>query len=200
MADDIELYTYLNYDNPAEIDRPWDPRCPAVAVRVVAMIRARMPGARVEHVGSTAVPGCAGKGIVDLLLMYPPGRLAAARGALDGLGFQRQRGTDPFPKERPLRVGSIQHDEATFRLHVHVVADNDPEAAEQLRFRDRLRADPALMEAYVARKRAVLAASARNNIAYNRGKEQFIREASGMSTITDHDVDARNERRGATGR
>jgi len=50
--------------------RECDPRAPAVAERVVSSIQGRLPRVRVEHVGSTAVPGCAGKGVVDLLALY----------------------------------------------------------------------------------------------------------------------------------
>ncbi|HEX5166152.1 MAG TPA: GrpB family protein [Thermomicrobiales bacterium] len=171
----IGTYEYLDYSDPAAIFRPYDPRFPEVARRVAALIEGRMPGARVEHVGSTAVPNCAGKGNIDLLLRYTAGELATAREALDSLGFQRQQGANPFPESRPLRLGAIDYDGETFRLHVHVVGWDDPEAAELLRFRDRLRADPALVEAYVASKRAALTAGPTDNIAYNRAKQPFIR-------------------------
>ena len=173
----IGTYTYLDYSDPEQIFRPYDPRFPEVARRVATLIEGRMPDARVEHIGSTAVPGCAGKGIVDFQMLYPPGRLADARDTLDGLGFQRQTGLDPFPEERPLRVGTIEHDGTIYRLHVHVVAEADAEA-EQLRFfRDRLRADPALVAEYVASKQAALARGVPNNIAYGQAKEPVIRKA-----------------------
>ena len=105
---------------------PYDPRAPEVARRVAAEIRRQLPEARVEHVGSTAVPGCAGKGVVDLLLLYPPVMLAAARNALDELGFQHQGGRNPWPEERPMRVGSVRWAGAVFHLHVHVLAADDP--------------------------------------------------------------------------
>jgi len=57
---------------------------------------------RVEHIGSTAVPGCGGKGYIDLLLMYPDGHLDAAKAALETLGFRRQSSRDPFPEDRPM--------------------------------------------------------------------------------------------------
>jgi GrpB-like predicted nucleotidyltransferase (UPF0157 family) len=170
----IGRYEYFRYDDPSDVFRPWDERAPEVARRVGELIRARMTDAVVEHVGSSAVPGCHGKGVVDLMLLYPPGRLAAARDALDGLGFQRQQGIDPFPEERPLRVGTYDYDGDTFKLHVHVISSASPEAEELLSFRDRLRADPGLVEAYVANKRAVLEAGVPDNIAYNAGKQSFI--------------------------
>lgn len=173
----IGSYVYRNYNDPDDIFRPYDPRFPEVARRVAALIEARMLDAQVEHIGSTAVPDCAGKGNVDLMLLYPPGRLATARDELDVLGFQRQTGADPFPEERPMRVGTFTHDETTFRLHVHVVAEDDPEPEKLLRFRDRLRSDPALVAEYVASKKAALTAGPTDNIAYNLAKESFIHGA-----------------------
>lgn len=173
----IGTYTYLDYTDPAQIFRPDDPRFPEVARRVAAIIEGRMPDARVEHIGSTAVPGCAGKGIVDFQMLYPPGRLAAARDTLDGLGFQRQTGLDPFQEDRPLRVGTIEHDGTVYRLHVHVVAGDDAEAEELRYFRDRLRSDPTLLAEYVASKQAALASGVPDNIAYGQAKQPVIRRA-----------------------
>jgi GrpB-like predicted nucleotidyltransferase (UPF0157 family) len=129
----------------------------------------------VEHIGSTAVPGCAGKGVVDMMLLYPTGCLAAARDAVDGLGFQRQRSRpNAFTEDRPVRVGVIEHDGEQFGVHVHIIAADAPEVSTQRRFRDRLRADPALRDAYVASKQAVLATGISDPDAYNRGKEHII--------------------------
>jgi GrpB-like predicted nucleotidyltransferase (UPF0157 family) len=152
----------------------YDPRAAAVARRVAALIEPHLPGAVVEHVGSTSVPGCAGKGVVDLMLLYPEGQLGAARDLLDALGFQRQTGRDPFPEERPMRMGSLVHDGATFRLHVHVIAADSPEVAEFRSFRDRLRADPGLVAAYVAAKRAILADGCTDPIDYCVRKGDFV--------------------------
>lgn len=101
------------------------------------------------------------------------------------------------PEERPVRLGTIDHDGATFRLHVHVVAANPPEAAEKNACRVRLRADPTPMAAYVDRKRAILAVGVANAPAYAAAKHPFIhavgsapaptpaREASGGSRTLD---------------
>jgi GrpB-like predicted nucleotidyltransferase (UPF0157 family) len=161
--------------------RPWDARAPEVAARVAALIRTVLPVARVEHIGSTSVPGCGGKGIVDLLLLYPPGGLAAARDALASLGFQRQPGRDPWPEERPMRVGSVVHDDDRFALHVHVVASGSAEEAWDVGFRDRLRADPALVEAYVARKREIIGDGVVDSVDYSRAKGPFIEGVIGST-------------------
>ncbi len=151
-----------------------DPRAMDVARKVGTLIESHLPGVVVEHVGSTSVPGCAGKGIVDLMVLYPTGTLPAVRDKLDDLGFQRQTGRDPFPESRPMRTGSVDHDGTRFRLHAHVIAADSPEASELRAFRERLRADPRLVEAYVARKLAILAEGITDSIDYCIRKGGFV--------------------------
>ena len=45
---------------------PYNPRAQEVARKVARMIDHQLPDITVDHVGSTAVPGCAGKGVIDL--------------------------------------------------------------------------------------------------------------------------------------
>ena len=152
----------------------YDPLAPAVAARVESLIRAELPELAVEHIGSTAVPGCWGKGVVDLMILYPQGRLEDVKEALDGLGFQRQSTRDPFPEDRPMRMGSLPHDGCTFWLHVHVIAFDSTEVISFRAFRDRLRADPALVAAYVERKRQIIAAGITDTVEYCEHKGEFI--------------------------
>jgi GrpB-like predicted nucleotidyltransferase (UPF0157 family) len=151
-----------------------DPRSAEVARRVASLVEPGLPGVVVEHVGSTAVPGCAGKGIVDVLVLYPEGGLAETRNLLDALGFQRQTGRDPFPEDRPMRVGSLEHGGTSFLLHAHVIAASSAEAGQLRSFRDRLRADPDLVAAYVARKRAILADGVTDSVDYCICKGEFV--------------------------
>jgi len=153
-----------------------DPHAFDVAKLVADTIRERLPEARVEHVGSTAVPGCAGKGIVDLVMLYANGDLARARETLDELGFQRQQVRDPFPEDRPMRVGALMCDGQLFLVHVHVVSESALEAKELLAFRDALRADPVLRQAYVMRKREILASGVDDSLDYCYAKGNFIEE------------------------
>ena len=139
---------------------PYDARVVEVARRVSDEVRRHLPGVTVEHIGSTSVPGCAGKGVVDLMIPVEPGQLEPVKALLEALGFQRQvppAGHEPWPESRPMRQGSLEHEGTRFNLHVHVIPADSPEVEAHRRFRDRLRADPALREAYVARKREIIA-------------------------------------------
>jgi GrpB-like predicted nucleotidyltransferase (UPF0157 family) len=155
----------------------YDPRVADAAERLRELIESALPDVTVEHIGSTSVPGCAGKGVIDLQILYPPGQLVAARAALDALGFQRQQSRDPWPEERPMRVGSVEHAGTLLQIHAHVICLDDPEVETNRRFRDHLRADPAMVEAYVARKRAIVNDGVRDATDYSYAKGDFIRDA-----------------------
>jgi GrpB-like predicted nucleotidyltransferase (UPF0157 family) len=151
-----------------------DPRAREVADRVIALIEETRPGARAEHVGSSAVPGVAGKGTIDLLLPAAPEEIPAVTGDLLALGFQRQAIPTAFPSTRPMLQGVIRHDGTSFRVHVHVVPASSPEVAAIRGFRDALRADPALREEYVALKRAIVDGGTVDSIAFTKAKHGWI--------------------------
>ncbi|HTS20848.1 MAG TPA: GrpB family protein [Casimicrobiaceae bacterium] len=162
---------YVEYDRAA-ID---------VAAEVGALIEKAAPWAEVEHIGSTAIPGCAGKGIVDVMVMYPPHRLESTRGAIDALGFQPQKAGHIFPDDRPMRVGAIDHDGRRYQLHAHVIDMTSPEIDSLRRFRDLLRADSTLRNAYQEKKRTILQSGVREPRAYTQAKGEFITAVIGES-------------------
>jgi GrpB-like predicted nucleotidyltransferase (UPF0157 family) len=126
----------------ADADPSWPARFEAERDRVQ---RALGPAAlRIEHIGSTSVPGLAAKPIVDVLVeVADVGDEAAFVPALEGAGYVlRVR----EPDHRMLRTP--EHD-----VHVHVWAAGDPEIERYLRFRDRLRASAEDRAAYEALKR-----------------------------------------------
>jgi len=159
--------------------RDYDTRAADVARLVAALVYEHLPHVRVEHVGSTSVPGCAGKGNVDLMIAVADSELERVKEVLDRLGFQRQIGRDPFPESRPMRVGSYVHDGETFLIHVHVIPASSPEVDEMRFFRTCLRADPELLGAYVARKREIVAAGVTDSLEYCGIKGEFIKEVLG---------------------
>lgn len=158
------------------LNRPWDPRCIQVAKLLGGSLQDRLPTVLIEHVGSTAVPHCDGKGIIDLAVICPEGDVARVRAYLDEVGFQKQITHDPFPKERPMRTGAIRYDGSTFQLHVHVIRDDSVEVAEILAFREALRKDPALTASYVDKKRQIIESGVTDALEYCYAKGGFIQE------------------------
>jgi GrpB-like predicted nucleotidyltransferase (UPF0157 family) len=147
---------------------------PAVAKQVAELIAAKRPGAVAEHVGSSAVPGLAGKGTVDLLLPTPPEEIPAVTEDLLELGFQRQKVSTAFPPTRPMLQGIIRHGDTSFRVHVHVVPASSPEVKALRGFRDALLSDPALREEYEELKRAIVDAGTVDSVAFSKAKHAWI--------------------------
>src|SRR5579875_1675733 len=100
--------------------------------------------ARVEHVGSTAVPGLAAKPIIDILVaVNDPDDEGSYLDAMEGAGYElwvRE------PGHRMFRTPERD-------VHVHVWRDSDPEVERYLRFRDLLRRSPADRRTYEQLKR-----------------------------------------------
>jgi len=169
----------LQYEAPALCCEPVQAAMRAAARAIADYLRQQVPGVEVEHIGSTAVPGCAGKGIIDLLVLYREGDLPTVRRRIDQLGFQRQASRAPFPEERPMRVGAFEHEGRRYFLHVHVVAADASEVDDARFFRDCLRADPELRSAYVALKQKILASGITGPTDYAIAKGEFIRQCLG---------------------
>jgi GrpB-like predicted nucleotidyltransferase (UPF0157 family)/polyisoprenoid-binding protein YceI len=150
-----------------------DPDAPEVASRLIALIATRWPATPAEHVGSSAVPGLAGKGIIDLLLAAEPAHIPAITQALVELGFQLQVPA-AFPDSRPMLWGTYRHEATEYPVHVHVVPAGSPEVAAMRGFRDALRADPVLRRRYAALKRAIVAGGPADPVAFTKAKHDWI--------------------------
>jgi GrpB-like predicted nucleotidyltransferase (UPF0157 family) len=150
-----------------------DPATPEVARRLIALIATRWPATPAEHVGSSAVPGLAGKGIIDLLLAAQPAHIPAITQALLELGFQPQVPA-AFPPSRPMLWGAFRHGPTEYPVHVHVIPAASPEVAAMRGFRDALRADPRLRRRYAALKRVIVAGGPVDPVTFTKAKHDWI--------------------------
>jgi GrpB-like predicted nucleotidyltransferase (UPF0157 family) len=176
-----------------------DPAAPQVARRLIGLIATRWPATPAEHVGSSAVPGLAGKNIIDLLLAAEPADISAITQALLELGFQPQVPA-VFPATRPMLWGAFRHGLTTYRVHVHIVPTDSPEVAAMRGFRDALRADPILRRRYAALKRAIVAGGPVDPVAFSTAKHDWIAATLDQLGLTNgrhrrlHNDDPRLER------
>jgi GrpB-like predicted nucleotidyltransferase (UPF0157 family)/polyisoprenoid-binding protein YceI len=161
-----------------------DPHAAEVARRLIALIATRWPTTPAEHVGSTAVPDLAGKGIIDLLLAAQPAHIPVITTALGALGFQPQSPA-AFPPSRPMLWGAFRHGGTDYRVHVHVVPASSPEVVAIRGFRDALRADPVLRRRYVALKRAIVAGGPADPVAFTKAKHDWIAATLGHLGLAD---------------
>lgn len=161
---DIRNYTVVYH--------PYDPQYPVVFEHLRALIQAEAGPLRIEHIGSSSIPGVGGRKVIDIAVVAPEADHAKIREAIARAGF-----TDPpFQHYRPVQVGSIEADGESYQILVYVIAPEDPMLANWLGYRDYLRAHPEDAEAYGRVKREVLAAGQSNGEAYQRAKTPFIVE------------------------
>jgi len=126
----------------------------------------------IHHVGSTAVPGLAAKPIVDILVGVED--LESARGCFAPLA-RLEYHYAPYLTEEMHWFCKPDPDRRTHHLHLAPFAGR--RFAEELAFRDRLRADAALAEAYATLKRDLAARFGDDREAYTEAKSDFIRRA-----------------------
>lgn len=126
-----------------------------------------LPGARVEHVGSTAVPGSLTKGDLDLCVLVPPAEFAAADARLAGR-YARNLGSI-----HTAEFAAFTADGGTVDVGIQLVAAGS-EWDTFVRWRDRLRADPELRLAYDELKRRFHGEPMN---AYRAAKSAFIHQA-----------------------
>jgi GrpB-like predicted nucleotidyltransferase (UPF0157 family) len=175
----IEPYHHDDPASPVLQVVSYDPRTPRVAKVVSELIAQQVGTVAVEHIGSTAVPECDGKGIVDLMIVVAPEARMALVAGLRQLGFQSQSGGLQHPDERPMLEGALQFEGARFRIHVHIVPSGSPEPEALRRFRDRLQASSALRKEYISLKRAILDSGVTEREQYSRAKSEFITRVLG---------------------
>jgi GrpB-like predicted nucleotidyltransferase (UPF0157 family) len=160
-------------DIPATFSE-YDPRAPQIAQILKAAIEQHESKLQVDHIGSSAVPGCRGKGVIDLAVTYLEGDLEFAKAALETLGFQKQSGREPFPEARPMRKASVSALGGIFQVHAQVIDRNGAEHRELIGFRDALRHDPELRIAYENTKQQILAGGITDSLDYSKAKGSFI--------------------------
>ena len=129
---------------------------------------------RIEHVGSTAIPGMTAKPIIDVVVVIEAGRLNAVAAALAGCGFAHE-GDLGGPGREAFRPIAGTPAARLPRQHLYVCPEENRSLQEQLAFRDFLRAHPSDVEALSAHKRALCIEYGNDKTLYIRGKSEAVR-------------------------
>jgi GrpB-like predicted nucleotidyltransferase (UPF0157 family) len=165
---------------------PYDPGWPAAFEAEAARLRARLKtlAVRIDHHGSTAIPGLAAKPIIDIQVSVAALEpLSAYDATLEDLGYTHVPHADdsfcPF-FHRP-RQWPHSH-------HVHVVEKGGREERRTLAFRDYLRDHPEVAREYEDLKRAVaatiVAADPESQEQYAAAKTDFIERVVRVAVST----------------
>lgn len=148
----------------------YDPGWPVIFARHASIIAHAVGNAalRIEHVGSTSVPGLAAKPIVDILLAVEDSSDESVYLAkLEAAGYQLRVREPAFHEHRMFRTPQLD-------VHVHVFSRDSKEAARMLRFRDRLRMSAGDRRLYETTKRRLAAQDWPDMNAYADAKSRVI--------------------------
>lgn len=178
---------------------PYDPAWPGSFERERDHLRSCLPDdliGRIEHFGSTAVPGLAAKPIVDLLVEVTDLEQTKTRIAplLEAQGydyFWRATSGDDTP---PFYAWFIKRDARGERTHhIHMV-EAQFEHWDGLLFRDYLIAHPAVAREYAELKIRLAERHGRDRVAYTNAKSDFIVAITAQARVHFRDRPARMRR------
>lgn len=149
-----------------EYDDTWPARYREHATRIEAALGGR--AVRIEHIGSTAVPGLAAKPIIDVLLVVADSADEAGYVPdLEAAGYELWRREPEFHEHRLLKP-------RTRDANVHVVSVGCEEIERWLIFRDRLRASASDRELYERTKRELASRRWPDTNAYADAKSPVV--------------------------
>jgi GrpB-like predicted nucleotidyltransferase (UPF0157 family) len=138
-------------------------------------------GCRIEHVGSTAVPGLSAKPVLDIdLVIESPERMAALIQELDSFGYEHQGdlgipGREAFrPKDGEEWLQSPCRSWPTH--HLYACVEGARELKRHLAFRDHLRANQVAAQEYERLKLELAARHPWDLMRYTELKDPFVME------------------------
>lgn len=150
---------------------PYAPEWPERFGKLAADIR-RVLGelaSRIDHIGSTSIPGLAAKPIIDIqvsVASFEP--FDQLREPLETIGYVWRADNSDLTKRYFREVAGSP------RTHVHVRLRGSWGEQFALLFREYLRADPDRAERYAVEKRALAARFGADRQGYTDAKEPFI--------------------------
>ena len=152
----------------AEYDPAWPDRYDSLAREIGDALG---DGAvTIEHVGSTSVPGLVAKPIIDIVLVVADSsREADYVPPLEAVGYGLRIREPDWYEHRMLRGGEGD-------VNLHVFSPGCREVERMLRFRDRLRSDPAERHRYAAVKRELASRRWRHVQHYADAKTAVVEE------------------------
>ena len=148
----------------------YDPEWPAQYEAHAKIIAVALSNAllRIEHIGSTSVPGLAAKPIIDILAVVADSADEASYvPKLEAAGYALRVREPNFFEHRMLRTSARD-------VHVHVYSPGTPEICRNLIFRDRLRTNAEDRKRYEDVKRRLAAQTWPDMNAYAEAKTDVI--------------------------
>lgn len=131
--------------------------------------------AKIEHVGSTAVPGLGGKGIIDIVIEVPYKKIKTTKNKLEKIGFEYRK-SHIGDKKRKFFQKIIKHTGKERRIHIHLTYPSSGYFDSFVRFRDYLRNNKKDMSEYAKVKKEAAKKAKEDGIKYANHKMKVLRK------------------------
>ena len=136
--------------------------------RIIKVVPTNSP---IEHMGSTAVPGLHGKGIIDLIIYSSKDRVNEIKANLEKLGYEE----GSSDKDRIFLRRDSKINGKNRRFHIHIILKKQI-WNDHINFRDYLIANPKISSEYAELKKKAVVACDNNGKIYRRLKDKFIKK------------------------
>jgi GrpB-like predicted nucleotidyltransferase (UPF0157 family) len=166
-----------------EYDPQWPVKFQRERARIAEALGER--ALRIEHAGSTSVPGLVAKPVIDIVLEVPDSSDEAAyREALESVGYTLRIREPTWYEHRLFKPAAAD-------VNLHVFSGGCPEIQRMLVFRDRLRSDAADRVLYAHTKQTLAKRRWRYVQDYADAKskvvEAILARASDFSPLLQHE-------------
>ena len=134
----------------------------------------------IEHVGSTAVPGVEGKGIIDILIGFETAE--QLKRAVIVLSHHGYYGGTTQKRNNYLFMASTENESTLGDTHIHLTLKASKTFKDFLTFRDYLRLHPDTAKAYSELKHRIAQECNFDREAYRKKKGSFIKNLIRMAS------------------
>jgi GrpB-like predicted nucleotidyltransferase (UPF0157 family) len=161
--------------------RPYNKNFPLLYKRESAKLKKLLPRvAKVEHVGSTAVKGLRGKGLIDIVIAVPKKSIFSVKNLLEKGGYEFRPGAGDkdrlfFRRDYPSR-GKER------RVHLHLTFFNSKDFIEMIAVRNYLRVYKSESKKYECVKRKAVKKAEGQGKIYRKLKDRYLKQLTKRAT------------------
>lgn len=110
------------------------------------ILKSLFPKYKIEHVGSTSVPGLGGKGIIDIAIVVPQNKINSSLHLLEKNGFEYK--VKPLDKKRKFLQKIVNYRKKQRRVHIHLTSKNSIIWKSLIELRNYLRQNKGAVKRY----------------------------------------------------
>jgi GrpB-like predicted nucleotidyltransferase (UPF0157 family) len=148
----------------------YDPSYPAAFLRLVERIRSVLTEVRIEHVGSTSIPGLGGRRVLDVVIPAETDEHERIRTALLEIGLV----DFPWAHVKPMLRGAIEHGGLDYPVLLYILAPDHEYVRGWIAFREYMRRHPEDVDRYAAVKRAAVSEGRTDPWSYQQAKTPYL--------------------------